>query len=329
MFRIVSAAVVAAALWFALLTAGMTRNFDFRAFYCGGAAILQRADPYRTQPLHACEQRKTDGAYAAFARETVLPAPQPPYVLGVFALFALLPFGIASKLWAALLFCAAAASIVLVRAIARVPLAAAVAALWLSLCVTSIYLGELIPLFVCALAAAAYCLQKQWWTAAGCFAVATMAEPHLGLAVCASMALWAPRSRNALAIGGIALIAVSAAAVSAPVALEYVQNVLPFHALSEIGSDAQFSAAVLAHKAGASDSAAMRAGTVSFLLAAMLGICIAPSLARIYRERAFLALAPAAFSLIGGVFLHVTDLAAAVPFTLLLLHHEPDRRMPA
>lgn len=326
MLRIMSAVTIAAALWFAILTAGMSGNFDFRAFYCAGSAVAQGADPYRTQPLHSCEQKKTDGVYAAFARSTVLPAPQPPYVLTFFAALALLPFGLASKVWVTLLLLCAAGAIVLTARIANVPLAVSTAALWLSLCVTSIYLGELIPVFVCALAGAAYFAQKERWVESGCCAVATLAEPHLGLAVCASVALWAPRARMTILAGALAAGVASALAVGPAIALEYLQRVLPLHALSELGSDAQLSAAVVAHAAGASNAAALRAGTVSFVLATALGVCIAPVLAAMHRDRAFLALTPAAFSLIGGVFLHVTDLAAAVPFTLLLLRYSPQRR---
>jgi hypothetical protein len=304
----------------------MSGNFDFRAFYCAGSAVVQGADPYRTQPLHSCEQKKTDGVYAAFARETVLPAPQPPYVLPFFAALALLPFAVASKVWVTLLLFCAAGAIVLCARIANVSYAVSTASLWLSLGVTSIYLGELIPVFVCALAASAYFAQRQQWTAAGCCALATLAEPHLGLAVCASFALWAPRSRMPVLAGILAAAGLSIITAGPSVAIEYVRYVLPLHALSELGSDAQLSAAVLAHAAGAPDGAALRAGSVSFVLAAVLGIGIAPVLASTYRDRAFLALTPAAFSLIGGVFLHVTDLAAAVPFALLLFHHSSERR---
>lgn len=330
MLRVMSGITIAAALWFAVLTAGMSGNFDFRAFYCAGSAAVHGADPYRTEPLHSCEQYRTDGVYAAFARQTVLPAPQPPYLLPFFEALALLPFGIAAKVWITLLLLCAAGAIVLATRIANVPLAVSAAAFWLSLGITSIYLGESIPLFVCALCAAAYCAQKERWTPAGCCAAATLVEPHLGLAVCASMALWAPRSRTAILGGVAAACAISLVAVGPSVAFEYVQRVLPLHALSELGSDAQLSASVVAHALGATDATALRAGTVSFVLAGALGIVVAPVLASMYRDRAFLVLTPAAFSLIGGVFVHVTDFAAAVPFTLLMLQYAPARRsLPA
>ena len=123
----------------------------------------------------------------------------------------------------------------------RSPLAVARTSLWLSLCITSIYLGELIPVFVCALAATAYCVKKGPVDGqrAVC-TVLTLVEPASGgLSVCASMALWAPRSRAAIAIGlSRTGPPYRAQRFSTATALEYIRRIVPLHALSELGSDA-------------------------------------------------------------------------------------------
>lgn len=94
--------------WAGLLTAGavittligehLVRGFpnysflrDFRAFYCGGHVLMMGSDPYRVQPLLACENTVVAGSESGVA----IPAPLPGYALATFALFALLPYTVA------------------------------------------------------------------------------------------------------------------------------------------------------------------------------------------------------------------------------------------
>ena len=115
----------------------MTKNFDFRAFYCRGRAAA--GGPVSHAAAACVRTAKTDGACAAFARQTVLPAPQPPYVLAFFALFALLPFALASSSGPRCCSQQRRARSSLCSGSAAFPLAVAVAFASLSLCVTSIY----------------------------------------------------------------------------------------------------------------------------------------------------------------------------------------------
>ena len=319
--RAIATIVLGAALTFMALTAVFATNFDFRAFYCAGTAVRMHANPYHTEPLHTCERTKTDGTFAVFAREVALPAPQPGYDMLLFAALAALPFAAASKIWTALLAACAFLTVLLMQRLTRMPFAAVFAAFWLSLCMTSLYLGELIPLCVAAIAAAAYFARAQRWTLAGIAAAASLAEPHIGIPVCASLALWAPRSRLALGISIAALGAASLSAVGAAQNVEYVTAVLPAHALSELGSDAQLSLSVILHALGAPAGAALRAGSLSYAFMALAGIWLARVLTQRFGDDAFLAAAPAATAVIGGVFMHVTEVAAALPLALLLPAH--------
>ena len=60
------------------------KMYDFRAFYCAGRATAMRADPYREQPLHACERRSTTLGVPRDPADTTVPAPFPPFVLALF-----------------------------------------------------------------------------------------------------------------------------------------------------------------------------------------------------------------------------------------------------
>jgi hypothetical protein len=184
---------------------------------------------------------------------------------------------------------------------------------------TSVYLGELIPVCLCAIAAAAYFAREQRWMLTGALAAVSLAEPHIGAPVCLSVLVWLPRARLSLGVIAAGLAAASIFVLGPLANIEYVSTVLPAHALSELSSDAQLSMSVVVHALGFSSDAALRVGTLSFIAFATAGCIIAGALARKLGDYAFVVAVPAAFSVIGGVFIHVTDVAVAIPLVLLLL----------
>jgi hypothetical protein len=115
-----------------------------------------------------------------------------------------------------------------------------------------------------------------------------------------------------------ALCALSLATLGVRANSEYVTAVLPAHALSELGSDAQLSFSAILRALGLSQRVSLQGGTISFIAAALGGIVFARALARRFKDDAFIVAAPAALAVVGGVFMHVTEIAAAVPLTLLL-----------
>src|ERR1700690_1006699 len=72
---------------------------DFRAFYCAGAAIAGGADPYRIEPLLACEPAPPATAGTPTSRGVAVPAPLPPYALLPFVPLSRLPFTLAALLF--------------------------------------------------------------------------------------------------------------------------------------------------------------------------------------------------------------------------------------
>lgn len=304
---------------YAVLSDSNRGAYDFQAFYCAGAAARAHANPYRTQPLGACEHRQTDGTYAALPADVVLPAPQPGYDVAVFAALSALPFHRAKAVWGAILAMAIAVAIACTVRATRLPLATVLAAFLAALVLPAFAFGELFALFAAAACAAMFFASREKWTAAGIAAALCLVEPHLGLPLCLALVFWRPQTRAALGVTVALLIAVSAGTLGVRASLEYATVVLPLHALAEISSDAQLSLSAVLHAAGIDDTLAVQIGALSYLAACLLGIRLGEMLAARWRDDAFLVAVPAAFATIGGTFIHVTELFAAIPLALLLV----------
>lgn len=323
-----SAVILLTAVFFLAMTAAYSTNFDFRAFYCAGAALRAHADPYQTEPLHTCERTQTDQRFSLFVRDVTLPAPQPGYDIAGFAVLSLFPFKVASRIWIVLLLASMFVAILATLRLSQTPFVVVLAAFWLSLGIASIYLGELIPICVAAICVSAFAAQRCAWNVAGIAAAASLVEPHLGIPICITLALWAPRARLALGIAVLALVTISFAALGLERNVEYVTAVLPAHALSEIGSDAQLSLSAVLHALGLSDGVALRIGTLSYIALTVAATFLARSLRARFADNAFLVAVPAALSVIGGVFMHVTEIVLAIPLLLLLLKQPAIQRIP-
>lgn len=318
---------LALALLYIAFEAVTTSAFDFRAFYCAGAAVRQRADPYLTQPLHDCEMTRTDKTFSAFARSVALPAPLPGYDIAVFVPLSRFPFAVAKGLWTLIVAAGAAASVFALARLTSLPQVFSFCLLWLSLIFPSLAYGELIPVSIGGLCIAAWSAHKHRWMTAALGAILSLAEPHIGLPVCLALAVWQHRTRALLLAGGAALAAISLITLGPGENVEYFTRVLPLHALSELGSDAQLSLSVILHYAGMPDSAATAVGTIWYAALAVVSITICGIAARRFADASYIVAVPAAFSVIGGSFIHVTDFAAAIPLALLLYRDLPLRRL--
>jgi len=131
-----------------------TNALDFREFYCGGAAVLQGADPYRVEPLRSCEHRiapaKEEPAWLAE------PAPLPGYSLALFAQFARLDFGLARVLWECLLVGSLIISARLLAGLSRLPFAAVLLVLIPTAGFLNLNFGEPASVVISALSLAGY-----------------------------------------------------------------------------------------------------------------------------------------------------------------------------
>lgn len=314
--RIIASTVLVAAIVCIAFMAVAARNYDFHAFYCAGQVAREGGNPYLAAPMRVCEH----------VREPVVPAPFPGYVIAVLEPLSRLPFTVASKVWTTLLVLAIGACGLLLTRLTAATAAFVASVLCLSLGVTSLGFGEFVPFFICAMCICALFARRGYWNAAAVAAGASLIEPHLGIPLCVALFVWQPRTRVVLAGIALLLAAVSLAALGWNQNVEYVTQVLPYHALSEIGSNRQFSLTVILHAMGVADRSALGVGTVSYAVMALAGVVLAQRAARHFGNDAFLVTVPAVAAMIGGSFLHVTQIVAAIPLVLLLLQAAPKYR---
>jgi hypothetical protein len=298
-----------------LLPRSVLRDFD--AFYCAGASIDRGVDPYRAEPLGTCERAPRPAGFARGTPWLAVPAPLPPYALAPFALLARLPYLWAGALWSLLLVGCTGLTIGAMRRLTALPVSGLIAAFALGGAYAALTLGQIAPVATAGVALAALFLSQGRDRAAALAAAVAMIEPHVGLPLALALFLWRPKTRLPLLLAGAACFALSLVLVGVPVALEYVNAVLPAHALSEIANEKQLSLTYLLHRAGVGDALALRAGELWYAAMLVLGLAVAGTMRK--RSPALVAALPVAFTLFGGAFVHVVQIAAALPAALLLL----------
>lgn len=296
---------------------------DFRAFYCAGKVVAAGADPYLAEPLRSCESAAMRASGFSPLSRLVLPAPLPGYALAPFALFAKLTFLRATDIYVLVLVAAVIALAAIVHRLARVPLLAALAAIVLSVAQISILDGQIVPIVILALVASAAAIARGKPRLAALFALAAMIEPHIALPACAALALFVPKSRGTLAIGVVALCAISIATLGVRANVEYVTRVLPAHAHSEFGSPLQYSLTSILYRLGVPTGVAVLCGSLSYLVMSALGLEVGRRLAKLANAPELLVLVPPAFAILGGPFVHLTQMAVAVPALLVLCGRVP------
>ncbi len=292
------------------------RFSDFRAFYCAGRAVLEGADPYRAHPLTECERSVRAPALSRLRDGVAVPAPFPGYVLALFALMALLPFGWALGLWTAAACGATGVATWLLARLTATPPAAAAIVIAFPAATVALPLGQLTPFVLLAIVGAACLLQAGRRRAASLAALGALLDPHVGVALALGLFAAVPRTRLTLVMGVAALVALGLTVSGPQHEWEYVSAVLPAHALANVADSWQFSATNFAYVAGLPARAAFAVGSIWYAAALTVGIGIAVRL----RSRlgiAAAALIPPAFAVFGGTHTHLAQLALAVPAFLL------------
>ncbi len=291
--------------------------FDFRAFYCAGSAVAAHRDPYRTEPLRSCWNASKgfpEGHGVPFA----VPVPLPGYALAPFVLLSRLPFPVAAGLWVAVLLACFASTVVLLHRLCGWRVETIFAALLLSEGLRSVLLGQPVPIVCAGIVATAFLVSRGHDRAAALAATLAMFEPHLGLPVCFALFIARPRARAILLLCGAGLVLISAALLGTDLNVEYLRDVLPAHALSEISNEEQYSLSYIAHLAGLGESAASGLGTLWYILMLGAGIAAGRLAAGRTGMPGLLVLVPPAFAVFGGAFVHVQQLAVAIPAALVL-----------
>ena len=288
----------------------------FAAFSCAGQALRGGADPYRTEPLRSCERALP--SYRFDETGAVEPAPFPPVVLLAFAPLSLLPFGAAFALYAALALAAIGVATWTLTRLTGLPTAFVAASLAVAALYQNLKFGEVPPLVIGVLCGAALLLERRRAGWAVAVTVLALIEPHVAAPVFVALLIASKPARVPIVIAGAVFAGLSLVVAPLATTLEYFLRVLPAHGASEVGANDQYSVTWIAHQLGAADVVALRLGSVSYLVAAILGIILAVRLAQRFGRPAFLVLVPAAFATLGGAFIHDIQLPIALPAALLL-----------
>ena len=284
--------------------------------------LASGGDPYRTEPLRACEHAAAHAFGLAMLDGLVLPAPLPPYALMLFVPLGLLPFPAASLLWFLVSIASVAlGSVALVR-LGGLPFPVAAAGMLGATAYVSLPLGQVVPLVVALLCGAALAARAGRFSLAALLCATATVEPHVGLPACVALFACEPRTRRALLACGAVALAASLWFASPGICLEYVREVLPAHARSQVGQfGVQYSLTALLYALGANGATAVALGMLSYVAMVVAGIALARALAKRYADQAFLVLLPPAFALVFGTFVHLAQMAVALPAVALLIGH--------
>ncbi|TAM85508.1 DUF2029 domain-containing protein [bacterium] len=315
--------LVGAALLFQTFAVARHELFmaDFRAFYCGAQAIVHARDPYVVQSLAICESTPSPPGFFRAAVAAPIPTPLPPYAYAIFVPLALVPYPLAALLWMGILLIACAASARGLAELAGVHGADAWALLAFALVGMSVPFGEIVPVVLAALCLAGLALERGAAGSAVAWCAVAAIEPHVALPALCALALWRPASRVGLAVAAIVLVVISGTLVGLSTMVSYMTAVLPAHALAELPRDTQFSLSWILWRLGAGDGVALRIGSVSYVIMLAVGVAAAGALARRWRRACVIVLLPASAVLLGGAFIHIGQMAIALPFVALTLRY--------
>jgi Glycosyltransferase family 87 len=285
---------------------------DFIAFYCGSETLRTGHDPYRYQPLENCETREFQARY----QHVALPDPLPPYAIAALTPLTWLSLDRALLVWLLLLAAGLMATVIAVAQIADLPPPYVGAVIIPNAMVSALSIGQLAPLPIGLLCLAALMIVKHKWGPAAVLIGGATLEPHLAGPVALASLVLVPSMRLPLALVGAAIVALSLVVGRWPLHIEYLTQVLPAHARSELNNPGQYSLSALLHAVGVSTVPALALGTAQYAFMVVLGIWMASKLRDV--NAASIVLVPMAFAVVGGSFIHVTQLAAMLPLALCL-----------
>lgn len=299
---------------------------DFRAFYCAGTVVRSGGDPYRFAPLAACEQSLLASAEPQARRFPVVPVPLPGYAIAPFVPLSLLSFPVACMIWIAALSAAAWATVVLMARLTQLPILALATALLPVDIGMSAMVGQVAPLVILALVAAAALLRADKDRSAALVTSLAMLEPHIGVGACITLLVFRKGTRSVLLVGAIVAILTTLITVGLHATIEYAVAVVPAHALANATEAGQLSVTSLLWLAGMIPTDAVRYGEAMFVAMVLLGVVVAARLAGTSGDSAYLVLTPPAFAMFGGVHVHISQLiVAALPLLVLAAHRAPSR----
>lgn len=311
--------VLAAVIALQYVVAGSGRKpalSDFRVVYCAERAVMQRADPYRAEPLRTCENAVHPEA--GHTSWMVTPFPLPGYTAAIFFPLGLLPFRLAEIAWLALLVLAfAIASAILAELVeTRVwPIALVLAP---SVGVLNLAYGEPVDIAIAAICIAALYVVRDRPRIAAFAAAAATIEPHVGLPACIGLFVAMPRARIPLVALGALFALVSIATLGMQNNIEYFATFLPLQAHAEVYAADQYSLTRVLFLIGFSPDIALLRGTISYFVMMVVGVFAARRMVELGVSRAVAILVPVSTAMFGGTFIHDVEIAAALPAAIVL-----------
>ncbi|MBV9333842.1 MAG: DUF2029 domain-containing protein, partial [Candidatus Eremiobacteraeota bacterium] len=289
--------------------------YDYADFYCAGDALDRGADPYRYEPLHRCEHTVSTNPVFRADAQRVVPAPLPPYDFPPFMLAARMPYTQARTFDAVAIVVAVLLAMWGLTLVA-VPFDVAGLALVLPAGYVLLNAGQVVPFALLALVFCGVALARGHPRLAGIFAALSAIEPHLGIPVCVALLLCVPRSRVGLLAAAAALITIGALLVGITGFMEFILRVLPAQAASESGYAYQYSLTYILRTFGVPAPPAIFFGELSYVVMIAVGIALGRRAALRIARPELLAYVPAACSIVGGPYVHMVDLAFAIPAAL-------------
>ncbi|HVR45398.1 MAG TPA: glycosyltransferase 87 family protein [Candidatus Binatia bacterium] len=310
---LVVAGLIGLAFLLARPPSAMMGKPDFDAFYCAGKVLANGGDPYRYGSMHRCETTNL----RTITPHAIVPAPLPPYGIAEFVPLSMMPYAQASVVWFLLLIGSAFVIIWAIVELTGLPLLLIAPCVLLSILFQPLTVSGLPPIPIALLTAAALAVDRgRHATAAVLLGIACI-QPHVAAGPVLATFLVVPRMQLHLAIVGAALLAISLIAGGIVLNYEYLNAVLPAHALSEIGAYGQYSLSALLHLFGASDRSALLIGTLQYIAFLIAGIGLAYGLHA--KVPGSVVLAPLACGVTGGTFIHLPEVSGALPFAFVLL----------
>jgi hypothetical protein len=301
---------------------------DFHAFYCAANMVAAHADPYRQQPLAQCEARFTAGYFPPGSNGLAIPAPLPGYALASILPLALLPFAAASAVWLAILAICMALTVAALRSLSGLPWPLLAAVTMSAEGVAAFALGQPVPIAGLGICGAALALRAKRPLLAAAACLPVWFVPQAALPLAAALFVCERRSRVAVLIQVALLAAAMIGTVGVPVALEYVTRVLPAQMHAELAYSQQIALAPELVQIGVPARIAIAAGTAVWIAACVAGIVLAYVRSRRGGDRAWIAVIPPVFSLLGGAYLHAHALALALPALAITVARPNGSRLP-
>lgn len=247
---------------------------------------------------------------------SVIPFVHPGYDAAAFEALAQFPFPLAAALFMILAFASLGCSIWLLARTLELPWPFVAGSLVLSIGLPTFLYGQVAAFELLFIAASAAALVGRRDRLTGALVSLTLVEPHIGLFVVIATAIVVRGARITLALG-TGLLAVIAIVATGPVPQMMWLAGLGRQAMAEARYEGQYSLTYLLTVLGVPTPTALALGAVSTLILLIAGVMVARALAQ-RGMRTALVFVPAAFAVVGGTFIHLTQIALAISAALML-----------